>query len=77
VKSKIARIAQARRLCQTGEARAIRIRAGVSLALIADEVGTEYPATVSRWEHGDRVPRDDAALRYLRVLEELAKQGVQ
>jgi transcriptional regulator with XRE-family HTH domain len=66
------RIARLNRLCQTGEAREIRIRAGVSLALVAEEAGTPYAGTVSRWENGKRAPKGDAALRYLEVLDELA-----
>jgi transcriptional regulator with XRE-family HTH domain len=70
--SKTTRIARLNRLCQTGEARDIRIRAGVSLAMVAEEAGTPYAGTVSRWENGKRAPKGEAALRYLTVLDELA-----
>jgi transcriptional regulator with XRE-family HTH domain len=69
---KTTRIARLNRLCQTGEAREIRIRAGVSLALVAEDAGTPYPGNVSRWENAKRLPKGEAALRYLEVLDELA-----
>lgn len=60
-----------RRLCATGEAKRIRLRAGASQPQVGREI--RRPAsTVSRWENGQRQPRGDSALRYLRVLDELA-----
>lgn len=46
----------ARRLLSTGEARRLRVAAGVILAEIAEEVGVTE-TTVARWEGGVRQPR--------------------
>jgi DNA-binding transcriptional regulator YiaG len=68
--SEINDLQRIRRLAETGAARAIRESADVSLAEIADPVGVAR-STIHRWEHGIRRPRGQAAIRYLRVLEEL------
>jgi len=69
---KTTKLARLNRLCRSGEAREIRIRAGVSLAMVAEESGTPYAGNVSRWENAKRLPKGEAALRYLEVLDELA-----
>jgi DNA-binding transcriptional regulator YiaG len=64
------RLAKVRRLIASGQAKELRIAGGLSLS----EAGAPVPAdasTVWRWENGKRMPRGDAALRYLRVLEML------
>lgn len=61
-----------RQLCRSGQARTIRLQAGVSLA----EVAAEVPATaaaVHRWETGQRLPRGDYATGYLAVLRRLRR----
>lgn len=60
-----------RRMVETGAARALRLDAGLSLAELAEPVQV-HRGTISRWERNVRRPRGEAAVRYLRVLEELA-----
>jgi DNA-binding transcriptional regulator YiaG len=61
-------LAEVRRLCASGEARAIRQAADVSLAEVASDIPTSA-TTVLRWEQ--RAPRGRLALRYLAVLRRL------
>ena len=61
----------ARAAALSGEARALRVAADLSLAEVADAVGRDK-ATISRWEHGKVRPRGDAAVRYGRLLAQLA-----
>ena len=70
MRSYTADLAALRASCRSGEAKRIRQAAQVSLAEIAQEVGTT-PATVGRWETGVRLPRPEAALRYAAVLGRL------
>lgn len=63
-------LAAARRAAATGEAAELRRRAGLSQADMAKPVGVT-PQAVARWEHGTRVPRGKAALRYARLLRRL------
>lgn len=63
----------ARRAAQSGQARRIRIAAGLSLADLAAALGVSR-AALSRWECGHRVPRGAAAQRYAGLLEALARQ---
>lgn len=71
--SQLVELSRIRALVRSGAARSIREGAGISLAEIAREVGVAV-ATVWRWEHGQRQPRGEAALRYGRVLEELTRR---
>jgi DNA-binding transcriptional regulator YiaG len=64
------RIAIARRLAKSGEARALRQKAGLTLAEVAAVCGTTAP-TVWRWETGKRVPKTAAARMYGEFLERL------
>ena len=66
----ISRLAKARNLVRSGAAKSIREGADLSLTEMADAVGVNV-ATVWRWEQHQMMPRADAALRYLRVLEVL------
>jgi DNA-binding XRE family transcriptional regulator len=50
-----------------GERRALRERAGLSLAEIAEAVGVSRQA-VGHWELGERMPRPELAHRYVAVL---------
>jgi DNA-binding transcriptional regulator YiaG len=67
---------QRRRLPPPAARRSIRDLAGLVLGDIAQELGVSI-AAVSRWETGDRYPRDPALLeRYLALLERLAREGL-
>lgn len=66
-------LALVRDLVLSGEARAIRINAHLSLAEIGSEVGASVSA-VWRWENGERLPRGQAALRYGMLLRDLEKR---
>lgn len=65
-----ATLARVRRLCVTGEARSIREGGRLSPGEVARALGTST-STVWRWEHLERTPRGDLALRYLALLEQL------
>jgi len=64
-------LARVRRMARNGSARAIREDAALSLRDMSAEIAVES-STLWRWEAGVAVPRRDAALRWLQVLEELA-----
>jgi transcriptional regulator with XRE-family HTH domain len=64
--------ARARALAQSGAARSIRLAARLSLSEMAGLVGIA-PSTLSRYERDERTPRASEAVRYARVLEELAR----
>lgn len=66
-----AELVRVRSLAQRGTARRIRLKAGLSHAEIASPVGVT-PATICRWELGERRPRGAAALRYLELLDALS-----
>ncbi len=63
-----------RQLASSGEALAIRQKAGLSQADIARAVGVAASA-VARWEKGQRIPRSAAALRYGQALVALRDRG--
>jgi DNA-binding transcriptional regulator YiaG len=68
--SEVERLARVQELCASGEAR--MLRGGVSAAAVARAARTSH-VSILRWERGDRVPNSPEALRYLDVLEALAK----
>jgi len=68
--SDLLRLVDVREAAQTGEARRLRLAAGLSLGEVASEVGVGVP-TVWRWENGQRRPRGTAAVRYAKLLEAL------
>lgn len=70
--TKAERLQTVRALTTSGKARDIREAAHLTLAEIGRSVGVHY-STVARWEAGERLPRGDAALRYVSLLERLAK----
>lgn len=70
--TKLTELVQLRQMCESGEARHIREAAGVSQGELAQEAETTVQS-VHRWETGQRTPRGDAAMRYLRVLRSLRK----
>lgn len=69
----LAALARVRGLCSSGAARSIRLAAKISLGEVARSVGVT-PATVLKWERGQRSPRPEAAMRYLAVLQELMQR---
>jgi len=68
------RLQAARRAGASGSARRIRQAAGLSQAEVAAVLGVAQ-TTVASWETGRRVPRGPAAVRYGRLLEELARDS--
>jgi DNA-binding transcriptional regulator YiaG len=60
-----------RLLMRSGQARSIRRRAGMSLRWAATEARVT-PGTLSKWENGHHAPRGEGALRYAKLLDELA-----
>ena len=64
------RLAEIRRLCSTGEARAIREAAGLRRAEFASALSIT-PNRLCHYELGLRAPSGDLALRYLRLLDDL------
>lgn len=66
----LARIAETRAMVGSGRARAVRLACGVSLAEVAQAAAVTAP-TVWKWEHGETLPRGQAALRYRDVLDAL------
>jgi DNA-binding transcriptional regulator YiaG len=64
-------LAKVRALFETGAARVLREGANLSLSEASRSAPVDR-TTLWRWEHRQRRPRGAAAIRYLRVLEELA-----
>jgi DNA-binding transcriptional regulator YiaG len=65
------KLTRVRRLAASGAARAIREAAGLSLTEAANSAEV-HRLTIYRWEHGQRRPHGEAALRYLALLERLS-----
>ena len=63
-------LADARRMAGSGEARALRLAAGLTLEEIAGAVGVTRQA-VAAWETGERRPRGENARRYGEALRGL------
>jgi DNA-binding transcriptional regulator YiaG len=72
--TRVERLARARAMTTTGEARSVRKRSRLSLADVGRTVGVDT-STVGRWERGERVPRGDAAWRYADLLDRLARSA--
>lgn len=66
------RLAKVRALAASGDARAIRIAARLSLQDVATGCGVDQ-SSIHNWETARRSPRGEAALRYLAILEALIK----
>ncbi|MEX0991594.1 MAG: helix-turn-helix transcriptional regulator [Actinomycetota bacterium] len=64
-------LARVRQLAASGEAKATRLRSGLSLREVAAGVGVS-DTTVLRWEGGTHAPHGEAAVAYLGVLDQLA-----
>lgn len=69
-------IEEVRRKAESGEARAIRRAAGLSMHDVAVVCGV-VASTVARWESGDHLPRSRAALKYARVLARIQARLVE
>jgi DNA-binding XRE family transcriptional regulator len=54
--------------------RLVRLRAGLSQQQMADLVGVERSA-LARWERGERLPRADALMKYLALLDRLSMEA--
>jgi DNA-binding transcriptional regulator YiaG len=65
-------LAEIRRLCVSGEARAIRESVNVNLAEVARDINVAE-ATLSGWERGLHRPTGPRAVRYLRLLHQLRR----
>lgn len=65
------KLARVRQMCRTGEAKEIRITAGVTLREAAEGSGSSA-ATILRWENGAR-PIGATAIRYFELLERLRR----
>ncbi len=66
-------LAKVRELAANGEAKRLREEvARLSLSEVAELVGVA-PVSVWRWERGVKRPHGRPALRYLRLLEQLAE----
>lgn len=70
------RLAEARALVASGEARLIRQKARLSLTDVAGAIGADY-SSVGRWERGERVPRGPVALKYAQLLTRLQSQQAE
>lgn len=72
--TEIIHISRLRLLVKSGTASTIRLAAGVSMREAADAAGVSV-SSIWRWEHGERVPHGQAALRYARLLNDLLEGG--
>lgn len=66
--SVIERIALKRRLPRPSERRGLRVRVGLTMQEIADELNVTAGA-VGQWERGERNPRGRNLSRYVEILE--------
>lgn len=66
------KLSRLRAMLASGEARRVRTAAGLSYREAGDGCGVSL-TTIYRWENGMRAPRGEVALRYLAILEALAK----
>lgn len=68
----VLQLTEARRLLRSGDARAARQAADLSLDEVAKVCGVT-PGAVSRWEQGQRRPTGRAALAYAHLLTKLSE----
>jgi len=66
-------LVRVRELAASGEARRVRLAAGLSLYDIAGAIGSTA-SSVQRWESGNRRPYGEPALRWCRLLAALEAQ---
>ncbi len=65
---------EARGAAQTGDARRLRLAAGLAQTEVARSLGVA-PSCLSRWESGRRRPTGDAAIRWAWLLRDLARHA--
>lgn len=63
----------ARRYVETGTGKAIRLRAGLSMSKVGRAAGVSGQA-VKNWEEGVCLPRPEAAVLWVQLLDALAEQ---
>jgi len=61
-------------MVRSGAARSVRLAAGLSLGEVARAISVST-TTVLRWEHAQRQPRGEPALRYWELLQQLMHGG--
>lgn len=71
--SDVVLLMEARAAAASGAARWLRRAAGLSQREMAEAIG-RTPGAVSLWEHGERKPCGDAAIRYAQILRVIAAQ---
>ena len=69
-------IVKIREQAQSGEARAVRKHAGLSLAEVGSDIGV-HASTVQKWELGQRSPRGENAIRYASLLGRLSAMSAK
>jgi DNA-binding transcriptional regulator YiaG len=70
----LVQLVRSRAQAKSGKARRIRELVNVSQREMAAAVGVNT-STLARWERGECVPRDAAALRWARALEQLKREA--
>jgi transcriptional regulator with XRE-family HTH domain len=70
---RISDLARIRRMQQSGEAKRLRERAGISLRTMARAVGVRA-STLIRWEAGRVRPREGTALAWLAALDRISAE---
>lgn len=73
-RSDVVDVARARRMASSGEAKAIREEAGLSLSELAGGIPV-VTTTLWKWETGRSRPRPDAAVRWIQILDDLAAES--
>jgi DNA-binding XRE family transcriptional regulator len=71
--SDLTKLSWVRQAALNGEARCIRVEAGITQAELASVVGVVQSA-LNHWESGKRRPTGEAALRYANTLRTLGKR---
>lgn len=69
-------VVRTRAMLRDGEARELRLAAGLSHAAVARRVGVT-PSCVRGWEHGLYAPKGEHAVRYERLLRQLRREQVR
>jgi DNA-binding transcriptional regulator YiaG len=67
------KIVRARHLAQSGEGERIRRAALMSAAELGRHVGVSH-VTIRRWERGERRPCEEWAVRYVDLIDALARE---
>jgi transcriptional regulator with XRE-family HTH domain len=67
-------VAQAKEWAESGQARQLRVSAGLTQEQVGEHCGVGASA-VSHWESAERHPRGRPALRWARLLDQLAARS--